>query len=371
MQETVQKKTYNKIAGVLFLVLTICTIFNYVSYVNHNIELVEQCEESMEAMENRKYSYWFYEEAQGDYNNLQNNLAEYQELAGFGFDDIVRLMPIVGNAIIAAALLMKRKNLLLMIGFGLLTVLQLMYLGTPGDSKLSCILWLLVYCIMMLLPKLGEKAEKLWFIPAVGCGILSLWGAISAFPFVGVFFQQLFLGGIKTAALLFASLWIVYPDGLPESEFPEATGDGYRSIIKLLLLCVFTFGIYDFIWIYRTSKYLNRVNSETKQQPGHQVAACIFLGLFGYFHYWAYKNAQRVDTLAHEKGIQSNIAFMCLLFGPFFISSLIIQDRINTIVQIENGEIAAPAVPMTAAPTAVAYTPAVPAANNPDELPEL
>ena len=180
---------------------------------------------------------------------------------------------------------------------------------------------------------------------------------------------------IFIAALLFASIWIVYSDGLPESAIPESTGDGYRSIIKMMLLSVFTLGIYYFIWIYQTSRYLNRVNSETKQRPGHQVAACIFLCFFGYLHYWTYKNAQRIDTLAHEKGIQSNISFMCLLFAPFFISGLIMQDRINTIVQIEAGEIAAPAASMVAAaPVAVAYTPAAPVmatANNPDELPEL
>ena len=214
-----------------------------------------------------------------------------------------------------------------------------------------------------------DQIKGIWFIPAILGGIHLV---LSLLPFS---FMNLIGNLIFIAALLFASIWIVYSDGLPESAIPESTGDGYRSIIKMMLLSVFTLGIYYFIWIYQTSRYLNRVTSQPPQRPGHQVAACIFLCFFGYLHYWTYKNAQRIDTLAHEKGIQSNISFMCLLFAPFFISGLIMQDRINTIVQIEAGEIAAPAASMVAAaPVAVAYTPAAPVmatANNPDELPEL
>ena len=102
-------------------------------------------------------------------------------------------------------------------------------------------------------------------------------------------------------------------------------------MVKLLLLNLFTLGIYQFFWIHRTTQYLNRVEGEARQKPRTQVLACLFV-LF-YTVYWIYKNAQRLDILAHEYNIHRNLAIVCLAFAPFLpiVSIIVMQDRINTI----------------------------------------
>lgn len=187
-------------------------------------------------------------------------------------------------------------------------------------------------------PQYRQKAEKLWAVPAILQGA-SIVLALLAYLFTNVLggsywpYLRSFLSlhtALLTAGLALAGMWIVNPDGMPESG-----GDGYIGMIKLLLLNFITLGIYQFFWIHRTTRYLNRVEGEPQQKPGTQVLACLFI-LF-YTVYWIYKNAQRLDILAHEYNIHRNLAIVCLAFAPFFpiVSIIVMQDRINTISMLD------------------------------------
>lgn len=189
-------------------------------------------------------------------------------------------------------------------------------------------------------PQYRQKAEKLWAAPAILQGA-SIVLALLAYLFTNVLggsywpYLRSFLSlntALLTAGLALAGMWIAYPDGMPESE---SGGDGYIGMIKLLLLNFITLGIYQFFWIHRTTRYLNRVEGETRQKPGTQVLACLFI-LF-YTVYWIYKNAQRLDILAHEYNIHRNLAIVCLAFAPFLpiVSIIVMQDRINTISMLD------------------------------------
>ena len=189
-------------------------------------------------------------------------------------------------------------------------------------------------------PQYRKKAEAFWFLPAVLQGA-SVVLALLAFLFTNILsgaywpFLPTFLNldtALLTAGLALAGMWIVCPDGMLESE---GGGDGYIGMIKLLLLNFVTLGIYQFFWIHRTTRYLNRVEGEPRQKPGTQVLACLFI-LF-YTVYWLYKNAQRLDILAHEYNIHRNLAIVCLAFAPFLpiVSIIVMQDRINTISMLD------------------------------------
>jgi len=119
--------------------------------------------------------------------------------------------------------------------------------------------------------------------------------------------------------------------------------EGYCGLVKHVLLLVFTFGIWYFIWIYRVTKYLNKTENMSQQSPVSQLLLCMFIPF--YQIYWYYKNAQRLDKLANDRGVDSDLSMLCLILSivAAIVAAIIMQDKINTIIENKN-RIAAPKV---------------------------
>ena len=110
--------------------------------------------------------------------------------------------------------------------------------------------------------------------------------------------------------------------------------DGYCSMVKHVLLLIFTFGIWQLIWIYRTTRYLNCVTAEPPRNPTTKLLLCMFVPF--YIIYWMYKHAKYIDILAAEKGIPSDIGVLCLVLEFFvpIVPPILMQDKLNTIVGV-------------------------------------
>ena len=72
--------------------------------------------------------------------------------------------------------------------------------------------------------------------------------------------------------------------------------DGYCDMLKHVLLLLFTFGIWQFIWIYRTTEFLNRTPNEPPRSGVSQLLLCMFVPF--YIIYWVYASCKRIDKLA-------------------------------------------------------------------------
>jgi len=103
---------------------------------------------------------------------------------------------------------------------------------------------------------------------------------------------------------------------------------GYVSVLRQVLLTSVTFGIWHFIWVYRTTKLLSETTNSKKHNPVAQLLLCIFVPL--YFIFWTFMQATKVDELAEDNGITSNIAFMSMFLAPF---PLLMQNKINDIAR--------------------------------------
>ena len=107
---------------------------------------------------------------------------------------------------------------------------------------------------------------------------------------------------------------------------------GYYEMITHILLCLFTGGIWNLIWIYRTTRYLNCLPDEEYRNPATKLLLCMFVPFYSI--YWIYKSAQRIDKLAKQNGIVSDLAVVCLILEIFvsLIPPILMQDKINKIV---------------------------------------
>ena len=100
---------------------------------------------------------------------------------------------------------------------------------------------------------------------------------------------------------------------------------------KHIVLCVFTFGIWYLIWIYRTTEFLNKAPDSEEYSPTSKLLLCMFVPF--YIIFWTYEHGKRIDRLAKENRVSSDIATVSLVLGIFIpiVACIIMQDKINSI----------------------------------------
>ncbi len=147
-----------------------------------------------------------------------------------------------------------------------------------------------------------------------------------AAPALMVTFLACFLGARQPAAA------VPGPDG---AVVP--VGEGYVDMAKCVLLLLLTFGIYYLIWIYRTTRYLNRVENMERRNPTTKLLLCMFVPFYSI--YWMYQSARRVDVLANSRGIPSDLSTLCLILAIFvgIVPPMLMQDKINAVERLEAG----------------------------------
>ena len=281
--------------------------------------------------------------------------------------NVQMLIWVASYAVLAFALLTKRRDIFLPVGFALAGIAclfslnfrnVLLLLGNWGMAFLA------VVFVTDYLPQLREQVKKFWFIPPAVMALATL------LSIGGVWFV-VFLRLLATCAGTFlAAMWIAYPEGLPQQTVTASTGTGsttaapipevYCGLVKHILLLLFTCGIWLFIWIYRVTGYTNNVEGEENRNPTNKLLLCLFVPF--YMIYWMYKTAQRIDKMAAAKNIPSDLSTLCLILAIFvpIIPPILIQDKLNAIVAPPAAPVAyaAPAVPV-ASPAPVAASASV------------
>lgn len=182
--------------------------------------------------------------------------------------------------------------------------------------------------------------------------------------------SSILFGAMEVIALLFIGMWMLDESVpvdevvIPENVSADATGehpkvsvsedDGYYDLAMHVILLLVTCGIWQYIWIYKVTKYLNNCPGEEYRDPTTKLLLCMFVPF--YYMYWTYKSAQRVDKMSAAKGIPCDIATLCLVLSIFvaIVPPIMIQMKINGLSE-------GPAKPQSPAP----QQPAAPAPQAP------
>ncbi len=130
---------------------------------------------------------------------------------------------------------------------------------------------------------------------------------------------------------------------------------GFCGLVKHILLLLFTCGIWSYIWVYRTTEFLNRTDRE-QQSAGVQLLLCILVPFYSI--YWYYKNAQRIDRFAAANGVYSDLETPCLVCSILLggAAAVLMQEKINCVlytIYLNGAQMPRPVVPQyqqTAAP---------------------
>ena len=223
---------------------------------------------------------------------------------------------------------------------------------TSGLNLLPYI-FLLVLTLMKVKPG-KNTARKAVYIAMLVCSILYyLLCAHSSNPFFpwinfwspgghslnSYLWEYVFLG-----ASLAIGYWLAHPSESEIEKFAIRSYNNsedvefYVSMGKHIALMLLTGGIWLMIWVYKATIYTNRAKNEEERSP----VACLLLSIFVPFYmiYWIYKTAQRIDSMAKEKQIHSDLATTCLILSFFIgiVPPILMQDKINQIVNKQTVE---------------------------------
>ena len=150
-------------------------------------------------------------------------------------------------------------------------------------------------------------------------------------------FKMLF-GSVIGNTILFITvcfLIVYFLIGIFESKINNEI-NGYCDMTKHVLLLIFVGWIWQYVWIYRTTNYLNKTPNEEKREPATKLLLCMFVPF--YYIYWIYQSAQRIEILAKEKNIDSDIVTLSVVLSLFvgIVPPIIMQSKLNQICKCEN-----------------------------------
>ena len=263
-------------------------------------------------------------------------------------------------AVLCIGLFKRSRGMLLVVGTAMLALVSLLLI--VQQTLISGVCYLLAYAGVLFvtlaycaggMEKLRSSAKKLWYVPAILLGIVLITDVLYMLKAYTVSFGyafgtvqvliSVFWALLNIAGLMLFMYWLTGPEESEEEKSreysaPESAGaygggeyPGYCGLLKHILLLFFTFGVWMLIWIYRTTEYLNRVKDEEYRDPTSKLLLCIFVPFYSI--YWTYKSAQRIDKLARETGVESDISTLCLIlsFIVNVVPPILMQDKINSI----------------------------------------
>ena len=254
---------------------------------------------------------------------------------------IITLLVVIAFAALAVVLLMKRRDVVLVAALALPAAVGLIQLNFGMFLIYLTAAALAAVCTGVLpqLEQYRDLAKKFWFVPAAISALFSVINVVRYFGlglgFAGVL-GNLIGTAIGLAGLLLLCKWIVDPYASVQDMVEEGErfvgGDaasGYIPMVKHVLLMLFLGGIWLYVWIYKTTKFLNNAPEMEYRNPTTKLLLCMFVPF--YYLYWVYQSAKRIDRISAEQGVPSDSATTNLILAIFIgiVPPILMQSKIN------------------------------------------
>ncbi len=266
------------------------------------------------------------------------------------------IVSLIINVFIGTALLTRRKNIL---SAALITqaICNVVLLLVPSSGEGEKVFLLGISSVLMVAVTLllafssafsNEKNAKILFVISIALLIIQFAARCVADGYVHVVLAEMTMRNavlsllssiIQVLPSLFVNIGIavvIYLRANPKPTYEVADNaypaynDMYVGIVKHILLSLFTLGIYDCIWTYKTTEVLSCGNNE-KQSGVKKLLLCILVPF--YRIYWYYAQSKRLENLIKEKdGNASDFAAVTLvlaIFVPIVAASAFLQIKIN------------------------------------------
>lgn len=264
-----------------------------------------------------------------------------------GGNIVISIISIVLYAFACASLISKKLNLL-SVYYIIHSAYSLLIIVINASISFTGVFNIIAYVLIALMYFMGNKKNSK-FIFAFSLVFLGANFLLQGANYVYVFTEHgmtirnvimsvinSMLGTIPILVMNIGSAYLMYLKvnpkptyEVPENEFPEQS-DMYVGIVKHILLTIFTFGIYDCYWVYKTTENLNISDNEV-QSGTKKLLLCIFVPF--YRLYWFYAQAKRLEKLMREKDMHTSdfavVTLILAIFVPIVAASAFLQLKVN------------------------------------------
>ncbi len=255
----------------------------------------------------------------------------------YGWYKITALIPFITYILFAVFLFIGKKKLLLIpVGIELFSeiywiLMRAFEFGTIGFEGMIYELPYILLLVFIIISCMGKRKilKYIWFLPAALLFIPVVYNFVSCIS-LGYYLPMEDI--LNVVAIGFTGYWLTV-----EEKFEEVTAtNGYFDMRKHVSLFILTLGIWELVWIYRMTAYLNNADDFEKRTPKNQLLLFALVPFYSVF--WYYQSAKRTDKLAETNGITSDTAILCVVLSvaKYLVSSLIgiapfiiIQNKIN------------------------------------------
>lgn len=203
--------------------------------------------------------------------------------------------------------------------------------------------------IALLRQKTNNKAG---YVLSIVFFVLYVWGAFFGWvssstaggsPTMFVPFISLLHSLITLAADILLAIYLAFYSSVkPPKKIKMNTGAnafsqdyGDQDLVKFIILCIVTFGIWYYIWIYNTGKNLGIGGKST--DAGLELILVMFIPF--YYIYWLYKASKNVEEQLKVYGRAANdVCAITLILGAlvgFLFGIVFLQYKINELASIK------------------------------------
>lgn len=270
---------------------------------------------------------------------------------GLAIDYAVRSVISIGLNAFAGTTLISKKFNLLSVYYTVVSIYSVLLMLIEGGITIDLFKAVSYLMIVLLYYKGNKNNSKVLFIfTLIFLGVTFLLrsaGYVDIFTNYGMTIRNIIMsvinsmsGTIPALVMHIGSAYLMYLRAnpmptyeMPENRYPQE-GDMYVGIVKHILLTIFTFGIYDCYWVYKTTENLN-VNGNEVQNGTKKLLLCIFVPF--YRIYWFYAQAKRLENLMRKNDVHTSdfavVTLILAVFVPIVAASALLQAKLNEYAQ--------------------------------------
>ena len=135
--------------------------------------------------------------------------------------------------------------------------------------------------------------------------------------------------------LFFLCIWLSPYNDKEDVVYEREKQLGFVRMYEHVIYLLFTCGVWELVWLYRTTKTLNEHRGEFDKE--RDPLACLLLSMFipFYYLYWLYKTCKIMERKAEEQGDSCSLAVLCvvLTFIVGIVPPILVQLRLNDIAK--------------------------------------
>lgn len=280
---------------------------------------------------------------------VSNIIHGYANSNVFPNDYIVPMCISMATSFFACICLLSRKLNLLSISYILFAVNAVVSVISDGSFGGVSFLNICAYLLIAILYFKGNKKNSQFIYALIAVFFLAefMWQGIELMhhfiEYNGMTIRNALLSIFNTTInkvpyliVNIGSAFLMYLRANPKPTYEVAENDypGYNDMyvgmVKHILLSLFTLGIYNCIWTYKTTEALN-CGKNAIQSGAKKLILCIFVPF--YRIYWYYNQSKRLENLMKEKDVAAQdfaiVTLILAIFVPVVAAGAFLQVKIN------------------------------------------